>query len=287
MFEYCSDLDSVTNLQWFTCYFTTPKHASLYFSFFTVVSLVLLVAPLALFFGFLGAFGARSKVTLFRWISFIYTSIVRGVPDIVFFLFVPLALDQGLEWLRHKVLCPEMTEPVRQGNDFVVCAAAKFPLNSGAVWTHDLYGFVLAVLAFAFVLGAFCANVLSGALKDIPNGQIEAGQVMGLSRRYITRFIEVPQMWIYALPGLSNLWQLLIKATPLLFLLGIEDIVYWARELGGAKTSVFMYSHADWRIWYFTGLMIFYLIVTYFSQKGFEKIQRKLSFGQNFSGNEQ
>ena len=42
-------------------------------------------------------------------------------------------------------------------------------------------------------------------------------------------------MWIYALPGLSNLWMILIKATPLLFLLGIEDIVYWAKELGGLK----------------------------------------------------
>jgi polar amino acid transport system permease protein len=41
-------------------------------------------------------------------------------------------------------------------------------------------------------------------------------------------------MWIYALPGLSNIWMILIKATPLLFLLGIEDIVYWARELGGS-----------------------------------------------------
>ena len=55
--------------------------------------------------------------------------------------------------------------------------------------------------------------------------------------------VLLPQMWIYALPGLSNLWMILIKVTPLLFLLGVEDIVYWARELGSAKTSAFTFPH--------------------------------------------
>ena len=44
--------------------------------------------------------------------------------------------------------------------------------------------------------------------------------------------------------GLSNLWQILIKATPLLFLLGVEDVVYWARELGGAKTNIYAYPQS-------------------------------------------
>ena len=49
--------------------------------------------------------------------------------------------------------------------------------------------------------------------------------------------------------------MILIKATPLLFLLGVEDIVYWARELGGTKLARFTdYPHGDWRLWYFLGL---------------------------------
>jgi polar amino acid transport system permease protein len=72
----------------------------------------------------------------------------------------------------------------------------------------------------------------------VPRAQVETAESYGMSRAQVFRRVIVPQMWVYALPGLSNLWMILIKATPLLFLLGIQDIVYWARELGGTKTAV-------------------------------------------------
>jgi polar amino acid transport system permease protein len=87
-------------------------------------------------------------------------------------------------------------------------------------------------------------------------------------------------MWVYALPGLSNLWMILIKATPLLFLLGVEDIVYWARELGGSKTTRFAYPHPDWRLYYFAFLLVFYLFMTWASEKVFNRITKRLSHGQ-------
>ena len=99
--------------------------------------------------------------------------------------------------------------------------------------------------------------------------------------------ILVPQMWVYALPGLGNLWMVLIKATPLLFLLGVEDIVYWARELGGAKTARFSdYPHPDWRMWYFFGLLVFYLIFTRISEIFLERLMQRLSHGQATTGGE-
>ncbi|MEL0284987.1 MAG: ABC transporter permease, partial [Paracoccaceae bacterium] len=92
---------------------------------------------------------------------------------------------------------------------------------------------------------------------------------------------------VYALPGLSNLWMILIKATPLLFLLGIEDIVYWARELGGSKTSKFTsYPHGDWRIWYFLGLLVFYLAFTRISEIFLDRLMARLTFGQAMAGGE-
>jgi len=87
-------------------------------------------------------------------------------------------------------------------------------------------------------------------------------------------------MRVYALPGLSNIWQILIKATPLLFLLGIQDIVYWARELGGQKTSLFTYPHPDWRMWYFLALLCFYLSLTWLSERAFAHLSARLSHGQ-------
>ena len=280
MFEYCADPKALEGLAWLSCYVTTPKHMSFYSSFLVVMCLLALAAPLAMLFGFLGAIASRSSKNSIRILGKGYLAMIRGIPDIVFFLFIPIALDQAFEFLRHKILCPEFTEAVRQGNDFVVCKAAKFPLSTASEWAHDFYGFSLALLAFGFVFGAFTGNVLSGAMAAVPKTQLETGAAFGFSSKQIFKRILIPQMWIYALPGLSNLWMILIKATPLLFLLGIEDIVYWARELGGIKTGVYDYPHPDWRAWYFGVLMIFYLLLTYLSQIFLDRLSTKLSIGQ-------
>ena len=280
MLEQCADPGSLQGLSWLMCYLTSGKHILFYLSFGTVLLLLAITAPIALLFGFGGALASRSRFAPLRWFGRIYTSMVRGVPDIIFFLFVPIALDQGLEWLRHRALCRDWTEPVRQGNDFVVCPAAKLPLSSAPQWIHEGYGFALAVLAFSVVFGAFAANVLYGAMRSVPRAQIETAEAYGLSPRQVFRRILVPQMWVYALPGLSNLWQILVKATPLLFLLGIKDIVYWARELGGSKTATFAYPHPDWRLYYFLALLVFYLVLTRLSELVFARIMRRLSRGQ-------
>lgn len=242
--------------------------------------LLLITAPVALAFGFGGAIAARSSFAPLRWFGKTYTAVVRGVPDIVFFLFFVIALDQAFEWLRHQVKCPEWEESVRQGNDFVVCAAAKLPMSSSPQWIHEVYGFSLAVLTFAIVFGAFAANVIFGAMRAVPRGQMETAEAYGMNQRQTFWRILVPQMWIFALPGLSNLWMVLIKATPLLFLLGVEDIVYWARELGGSKGAVFAYPHPDWRLWYFIGLLVFYLLVTRASEIALGRLTSRLSRGQ-------
>ncbi len=281
MFEYCADPASLAGFKWLSCYLTTGKHMGLYWAVGTVLLLLAITAPAALLFGFGGAAAARSHFRPLSWFGKGYIAIVRGVPDIAFFLFFVIALDQGFEWIRHQIKCPDWDQPIRQGNDFIVCAAAKMPLSSSPQVYHEVYGFFLAVLTFAIVFGAFAANVLYGAMRAVPHAQIETAEAYGMSHRQAFWRIMVPQMWVYALPGLSNLWMVLIKATPLLFLLGVEDIVYWARELGGMKTPQFTdYPHGDWRVWYFLALLVFYLAFTQVSEIVLAKISRRLSHGQ-------
>lgn len=279
MFASCADPKTLEGLAWLLCYLSSGKHLLFYLSFGTVILLLLITAPIALLFGFGGALAARSRVTPLRWFGKIYTSMVRGVPDIIFFLFVPIALDQGLEWLRAKIYC-DPSVPIRQGNEFVVCPAAKLPLSSAPEWVHQGYGFLLAVVAFSIVFGAFAANVLSGAMNAVPRAQLETAEAYGMSPRQVNRRILIPQMWTYALPGLANLWMILVKATPLLFILGIEDIVYWAGELGGSKTSAYAYPHPDWRLYYFLAILAFYLLLTWASERIFDRIRARLSRGQ-------
>jgi len=268
-----------------SCYLTTGKHMNMYWAFGTVLLLLAITAPLAVAFGFGGAVAARSRIAPLRWIGKTYMAIVRGIPDIVFFLFFVIALDQGFEYLRHRFKCPEWNDPIWQGNDFIVCQAAKLPLGNAPQWIHEVYGFSLAVLTFAIVFGAFAGNVLYGAMQAVPRPQVETAEAYGMTSRQTFRRIIVPQMWIYALPGLSNLWMVLIKATPLLFLLGVEDIVYWAREMGGSKTPQFTdYPHGDWRMWYFGALLVFYLIFTRVSEIVFARLTTRLNHGQATAG---
>ncbi len=287
MFEFCADPKQLEGLTWLTCYLTNEKHQLLYMSLGTVLLLMAIVTPVAMLFGFGGAVAARSHIAPLRLIGKGYSAMVRGVPDIVFFMFVPIALDQLFEFTRHRIKCPEWTEPIRQGADFIVCPEAKLPLSTSAQWVHEVYGFTLAVIAFSIVFGAFAANVLYGAMQAVPRAQMETAEAYGMTSRQAFRRVMVPQMWVYALPGLSNLWMILIKATPLLFLLGVEDIVYWARELGGAKTSQFAYPHPDWRLFYFLGLLVYYLLMTSLSEKVLRRLSARLSHGQATLAGEQ
>jgi polar amino acid transport system permease protein len=279
MFASCADPKTLEGLAWLMCYLSSGKHVLFYLSFGTVMLLLLITAPVALLFGFGGALAARSRMLPLRLCGKAYTSMVRGIPDIIFFLFVPIALDQGLEWLRAKIYC-DPSVPIRQGNEFLVCAAAKLPLSTAPAWEHQLYGIALAIIAFAIVFGAFAANVLRGAMDAVPRAQLETAEAYGMSPRQVNRRILIPQMWTFALPGLGNLWMILVKATPLLFILGVEDIVYWARELGGSKTSAYAYPHPDWRIYYFLAILVFYLLMTWGSERLFDRIRSRLSQGQ-------
>lgn len=286
MFRFCTDPSTLDGLAWVACYLTTGKHMMFYTSFGVVLVLLVITAPVALLMGFGGAVAARSHFLPLRIAGRTYIAMVRGVPDIVFFLFFVIALDQAIEYLRHNVKCPDWTAPIRQGADFIVCPAAKMPLTTSPQIWHEVYGFALAVFTFGIVFGAFAANVLYGAMRAVPQAQLETAEAYGMSHRQTFRRVLMPQMWLYALPGLSNLWMILVKATPLLFLLGVEDIVYWARELGGSKGRNYAYPHPDWRLWYFLALLVFYLAVTYVSQKLLGRLTERLTHGQATLGGE-
>ena len=89
MFSYCADPKTLEGLIWISCYITTAKHMSFYVSFFVVMLLITLAAPLAMAFGFAGAIASRSSLQIFRIIGKTYLAMIRGIPDIVFFFIYP------------------------------------------------------------------------------------------------------------------------------------------------------------------------------------------------------
>ena len=110
MFAFCTNPATLDTLRWFSCYLTNGAHFLFYQSFLVVFALLAVTAPVSLAFGFAAASASRSHILPVAWLGKLYTAMVRGVPDIIFFLFFILVLDQGIEYLRHQIACPDWAE---------------------------------------------------------------------------------------------------------------------------------------------------------------------------------
>jgi len=246
-------------------YLTNGSHLQWYASFRFTILAALLGGMLALVFGLLGAVARQSHRVPLRWLGGLYTASVRGIPDVLFFLFFPLAFEQAVEAVWATRVCTPET---------IAASQAFWPPCPEANWfLSTTEYFILACVSLGIVYGAFTANVIHGALRAVPEGQLEAARAFGMSERQVLFRIHVRQMWVYALPGLSNVWMLLIKATSLLSLLQISDIVWWAGRLGAANyLPQAGLVHGDWRWAYYTALFVFYILVTYLSERAFRLV---------------
>ena len=161
--------------------------------------LAIATLPIGLFIGFIVAFAAMSKNKPLRAIGYGYTTLMRGLPEI-------LTL-------------------------FVVYNGAGLLLNTIIKWWNvdaqpiDFSPFIAGVIALAMVFGAFSAEVLRGAFNALDEGQVEAGRAVGMSPNVIFWRIKLPQIWRFALPGLGNLWINMLKDTSLVSIIALNDLM--------------------------------------------------------------
>ncbi|HWA18829.1 MAG TPA: ABC transporter permease subunit [Devosia sp.] len=248
-------------------YLSNGKHLAWYASIQYTLLAALIGGATALVLGLITAALRNGGPLPARLIASGYMNIMRGVPDVLFFLFFPIAVEQGVEWLAASQLCTADSLAANAGQ-WPPCAAANWHLTSAEY-------LVLAGVSLGIVYGAFAGNVMSGALDAVPRGQLEAARAFGMSRLQILFRIHLRQMWIYALPGLSNCWMTLLKATSLLSLLQILDPVALAHRLGAANfSSLAGLVHGDWRAGYYLALLAFYLLLTFVSERVFAALSR-------------
>ncbi len=161
------------------------------------VVVTLEVAALSLVFGIaLGILGAAAKlspVAALRVPVTLLANLVRGIPEFLILLICYFSLPQVLSAFT--------------GQDVGVS-----PLVGG-------------VFALSLVFGAYASETFRGGFLAVPEGQLEAARAFGMARRRIFFRIHFPQAWRYALPGISNLWQTLLKDTSLVSVLGLEEIM--------------------------------------------------------------
>ena len=153
---------------------------------------------LALVMGLLGAWGKLSRPRAARWIADTYTTVIRGVPELILILLVYYGVPTLIQDLAAGA-----------GYDLII----------------DLNPFVAGVITIGFIYGAFATEVFRGAFLALPRGQIEAAKAIGMGPALTFRRIVLPQMWRFALPGLGNVWMVLFKATALISVIQLEELM--------------------------------------------------------------
>lgn len=163
----------------------------------------------------IGLFGAAAKLSRNRLASgcaTAYTTIIRGIPDLVLMLLIfytmQLWLNDFTEWLEWEQIDIE-------------------PFSAGAV-------------TLGFIYGAYYTETLRGAFLAVPKGQIEAAFAYGMTSWQVFRRVLFPQMMRFALPGIANNWQVTLKATALVSIIGLSDVVK-AAQLAGKTTYRFFF----------------------------------------------
>ena len=152
----------------------------------------------ALVMGMIGAWGKLSRPGVGRGLAGAYTTVVRGVPELLLILLV----YYGVPTLIQDVA-------TSAGYDLII----------------DLNPFVAGVITIGVIYGGFATEVLRGAYLAVPHGQIEAARAIGMDRALTFRRVVLPQMWRFALPGLGNVWMVLIKATALISVIQLEELM--------------------------------------------------------------
>ncbi|WP_353394651.1 ABC transporter permease subunit [Hydrogenophaga sp. 5NK40-0174] len=214
----------------------------LYGAMWTVaLSLAALVVSVLL--GMLGAAAKLSGNPLIKGVATLYTTLIRGVPDLVLMLLVfyggTIGLNNLLEWAGSKA-------------------------------TVDINPFAAAVLTIGFIYGAYMTETFRGAIMAIPHGQVEAAWAFGMGRFRTFMRITIPQMVRYALPGFTNNWLVLIKTTSLASLIGLKEMTYLAKQASAATREPFTF---------FLFAAALFLIFTSISLWVLKRLERRYSLG--------
>ena len=207
------------------------------------VAVALTSLAIAVVLGLITASARLSNNRVAVYLSSFYATVMRGIPELVFMLLVfyggTTGLNQLLRW-------------------------------TGSTTSVDINPFVAGVLTLGLIYGAYMSETFRGAILAIPAGQPEAAQAFGMSRRHVFIRIIMPQMVRYALPGFSNNWLVLIKATALVSLIGLQDMTYLAKQASAATRQPFVFL-------LFTGLL--FLLFTSLSLWGLRKLNDRYSLG--------
>ena len=165
---------------------------------FVTLEIALYSLAIGLGLGLTAAGAKLSRSVVLRGIAEAYSLLIRGVPELLIILLVyysgGAAIEALLELFGHDI-----------GFDF----------------NKRLAG----ALALGLIFGAFASEVFRGAFIAVPRGQIEAALAVGMTRRQVFLRVRLPLMLRFAVPGLGNLWMVLLKDTSLVSVIALDELM--------------------------------------------------------------
>jgi arginine/ornithine transport system permease protein len=179
------------------------------------IEVALLSLAIAVILGMLGALAKLSKSAVANALAGVYTTLIRGVPELVLMLLI---------FFGGQVLVNYVATDIVGYEDYI-----------------DVNPFTAGVLTIGFIYGAYMTETFRGAILSVPAGQLEAGHAYGMTRVQVFFRILLPQMIRFAIPAFGNNWLVLLKATALVSVIGLDDVVRKAALAAGATRLPFTF----------------------------------------------
>ena len=209
----------------------------------TTLSVAVCSLLIAVGLGLLGALMKLSRSRLLRGLATTYTTVIRGVPDLVLMLLIFYGGQLAVNELAPKI---------------------------GFKDVIDINPFIAGVATIGFIFGAYLTETFRGAMMAVPPGQREAGIAYGMTPAKVFMRVVLPQMVRFAIPGFTNNWLVLVKSTALVSVIGLSDMMNRAGLAAGTTREPFTF--------YMT-VAALYLVITTVSVVLLRFLEKRYSLG--------
>jgi arginine/ornithine transport system permease protein len=206
------------------------------------VEVALLSLLIAILLGMIGALAKLSKSRIAQGIAGVYTTVIRGIPDLVMMVLI---------FFGGQIVVNDIGEKL--GLDYI-----------------DVSPFVAGVLTIGFIFGAYMTESFRGGILAVSRGEIEAGYAFGMTPLKVFLRITLPAMVRHALPGFGNNWLVLAKTTALVSVIGLQDMVFNAGLAGGSTRKPFTF---------YCVVAFLFLVITGISDVGLRWLDKRYSVG--------
>ena len=222
------------------------------------VQVALLSLFVAISLGLLAALAKLSHSTFLKAIATLYTTIIRGIPDLILMLLIFFGGQMLINNLSYNL------------NEWLNTQFTHFdPSHEWYAYLPDyidISPYFAGIVTIGFIFGAYMAETFRGAYLSVEKGQLEAATAYGMNKYKIFVRVMFPQMMRHALPGIGNNWLVLLKTTSLVSIIGLQDMVKVAGDASGSTQKPFTF---------YLAVAFIFLFFTFVSSSFLKHLERK------------